>query len=246
MFIDFASYSDELLVEIQKQLRAEIAERKRTRGIKKRVEFIKNLNPLAFGDESSFNRAVHANNSASFLSLPFQEGKCGTRAKYLKSLLAQDWSYFFRGYDANQSSFYVYVHSDPRENVFVVRPEFGGNYGGLPFYVGKGQGQRAWDLKRNQGHGKKIREILSDGFEKGDLVKIVFDNLSEAKAMEIEAKLIYFFGTIYERKRGSSLLNLDLSCRPEFVGEMQKFAKTSGGGSQYRKAHKRAGVKADV
>jgi hypothetical protein len=40
--------------------------------------------------------------------------------------------------------------------------------------------------------------------------------------MELEAKLIYFFGTIYEKNRKGLLLNLDLSKRPDFVGIMHR------------------------
>lgn len=46
---------------------------------------------------------------------------------------------------------------------------------------------------------------------------------SEQKALEIEAKCIYFFGTIYEPgKRGKRgcLLNLDIPKFPEFSGVM--------------------------
>ena len=41
--------------------------------------------------------------------------------------------------------------------------------------------------------------------------------------MEIESKLIYFFGTIYEGGRKGTLLNLDLSKRPNFIGAMHHF-----------------------
>ena len=41
--------------------------------------------------------------------------------------------------------------------------------------------------------------------------------------MEIESKLILFFGSIYERKNGASLYNLDIPSRPQFNGLMAKF-----------------------
>ena len=44
--------------------------------------------------------------------------------------------------------------------------------------------------------------------------------------MELESKLIYFFGTVYERDKGSCLYNLDTSVRPEFAGEMQRLEKS--------------------
>mgnify|MGYP000373087046 CR=1 FL=1 len=70
---------------------------------------------------------------------------------------------------------------------------------------------------------KKIKEALDKGYEKKDIVKIVFSGLSERKALEIESKLILFFGSIYERKKGASLYNLDIPSRPKFNGLMAKF-----------------------
>ena len=70
---------------------------------------------------------------------------------------------------------------------------------------------------------KKIKEALDKGYEKKDIVKIVFSGLTESKALEIESKLILFFGSIYERKKGASLYNLDIPSRPESKGLMAKF-----------------------
>lgn len=122
--------------------------------------------------------------------------------------------------------YYVYAHVDARKDVFKSLPECGGNWRGMPFYIGKGIGRRAYDLKRNQGHGKRIAELLELGMGPNDIVHIAFSGLSERKALEIEAKCIYFFGSIYEPgKRGKRgrLLNLDIPKLPEFSGVMVNY-----------------------
>jgi hypothetical protein len=95
----------------------------------------------------------------------------------------------------------------------------------MPFYIGKGTLSRAHDLERNQGHGIRIRQLLSEGYQKPQIVSVLSSRLSEAQAFELESKLIYFFGTIYEKSRKGMLLNLDISLRPKFVGTMEDKSK---------------------
>lgn len=49
------------------------------------------------------------------------------------------------------------------------------------------------------------------------LIHILFDGLAEAKALELESKLIYLMGTKYEQGRKGLLVNLEIPPRPEFV-----------------------------
>jgi hypothetical protein len=119
----------------------------------------------------------------------------------------------------------IYAHIDPRypkEDIFITTEDCGGNYGGRPLYIGKGTGRRAHDLKRNEGHGKIIKEILKSDFPSISIVKIIFDGLSEQKALEMEAKLIYFFGVRYSKKRPGWLINLSEPPTPKFEGIMRK------------------------
>lgn len=177
-----------------------------------------------FDPKITLNDDVMTVNSKHLLSIPFN-GKDIMQEKrpYAQCLLNQDWSFLFESYEDQSSKFYVYAHVDPRETGFGLK-EFNLQAGkGIPFYIGKGTGDRAYDLKRNQGHGK-ILKILKDGLYEDDrIVKILFENLSERKAMEIESKLIYFFGTKYENGRKGILFNLDISKRPEFIGGMRHY-----------------------
>ncbi len=142
------------------------------------------------------------------------------RLKYYKALICQDWSHLYPR-DTHFGEFYVYAHIDPRKPDFTPGKNFGGLLPGTPFYIGKGTGQRAYDLKRNEGHGKVLRELLSLDYKPEHIVFIMFDGLSENKAYELEAKLIYFFGTIFQKNRSKGVLvNLDIPKIPDYKKEM--------------------------
>lgn len=133
--------------------------------------------------------------------------------KYLGELLDQDWSHLFFGGNAEEK-YYVYLHYEPSgKQVKFACENLEINIQGWPFYVGKGTGDRAYDMKRNQGHGQLLKQILSR-HAADEIVQIVKSGLTEAKAFELESKLIYFFGTRYERDRKGCLVNLDIPDRP--------------------------------
>lgn len=138
------------------------------------------------------------------------------------SLIQQDWSDVYPCAGGDRK-FYVYAHVDPSKAAFCSSAANGGNWGGMPFYIGKGTGARAFDLKRNQGHGKRLAALVTAGVPEEIIVKIVWDGLTEQEAFALEAKCIYFFGTVYELgkagKRGM-LLNLDVPKIPVFEGVM--------------------------
>jgi hypothetical protein len=59
---------------------------------------------------------------------------------------------------------------------------------GIPFYVGKGKGKRAWSTNRNADWKEFVNRI-------GDYnVELPYTNLSEQKALDIEKKLIADIG----------------------------------------------------
>jgi hypothetical protein len=94
-------------------------------------------------------------------------------------------------------------------------------------YIGKGTKERAFNLRRNQARGIKLKQAISNGHQRDEIVGIIKANLTELEALELEAKLIYFFGTVYEKYRAGILLNWGLSLRPEFSVAMEKLGKES-------------------
>lgn len=124
-------------------------------------------------------------------------------------MIAADWSSVYPECDG-EAKFYVYAHVYPYGNHIKHDGKFKLNLPGMPFYIGKGVGDRAWDLKRNEGHGVALRELRARGFGKEKIVHLLAEGLTESKAFEIEAKLISFFGTKFQSERKGVLLNLDM------------------------------------
>lgn len=230
MNVDFTSYPTETLVFLVKAISKEIKSRQKAcqvvsparKNAERRAKFIKSLNSDQKDKRDAANESLLIENSSSLLSVPNRNAEIQSREKYFSALIRQDWSSVYPD-DDGPKKFYVYVHVDPSKRCFVATSKCGGNYGGLPFYVGKGTGDRAYDLKRNQGHGKMIKSVLDAGFLPSDIVHVPFRMLTEAKAFEIEAKLIYFFKTVYECPKFGSLYNLDIPKVPAFTGTMARY-----------------------
>lgn len=88
-------------------------------------------------------------------------------------------------------SFCVYAHVDPTLAV--------------PFYIGKGNFKRAMSLfRRNLFHQERVQQIRSLGLE--PIVEILFNDLSEEEALQIEEREIMRFGR--EDQGTGCLLNL--------------------------------------
>jgi hypothetical protein len=203
-------------------LKEAIKAEKRKRRIKKRRVFTNRFDLTYYESREDANNAILKLNSRHLLEPPEKTRPLWQRMKYLPALLAQDWSGIYPpNPNDGRREFYVYAHVDPRKWIVTIQGSIQ-SLGGTPFYIGKGVGNRAFDLKRNQGHGKHLRLLLDAGFEPNDIVKVAFNQLTEAKAYEIEAKLICFFGTIYDATGNGVLMNLDVPKTPEWVGVMQK------------------------
>lgn len=85
---------------------------------------------------------------------------------------------------SNVAPYYVYALKDPRTNPV------------LPFYVGKGTGNRAWEHTINidaTRKGRRIQEIIDAGYEV--VTTKMADGLTEEQALRLEAELIAAFGT---------------------------------------------------
>jgi hypothetical protein len=193
------------LVELGKIIRNELKRRKGLLGVKI-------INDVEFAAPS-----VKIKQSKIIPSMP-NVSKMKHKMVYLRPILYQDWSYLFDEYDNSDKKYYVYIHKDPRLNMpgNSILPKLGKH---IPFYVGKGTGDRFKDLNRNQGHGKRIKEILNAGYTDESIPVQVATGLGERDAFVLESKLIYLFKTLYESNHGL-LVNLDIGRRPIFDSEM--------------------------
>jgi hypothetical protein len=110
--------------------------------------------------------------------------------------------------------YYVYAHLNPLRKICINKSGFRAparmifaaslGMGSMPFYIGKGMGERAHELNRNDGH-RKMRSLIR---KTGDdvLVHFIKKGLSEREALMMESKLIDIFGISL---RGGCLVNLD-------------------------------------
>lgn len=107
------------------------------------------------------------------------------------------------------NDYYVYAHCDPlyglssgQNGKSTFAPTLGLRY--IPFYVGKGIGNRAYNLNRNESHRKIRQRSLAMGKEIQAF--IIKDNLTKYEALALESKLIDIFGL---KASGGWLVNLD-------------------------------------
>jgi hypothetical protein len=138
-----------------------------------------------------------------------------TWVTHFADVMADDWSRYFVDTDG-ADDYYVYLHFDPRidRQIKLTSEECSISVSGEPFYVGKGTGLRAYDLKRNEGHGVILRQLRHEGFMAEDVVRVVAHGLTEAKALEIESKLIHFFGSRFDAANPGKLVNLATTAGP--------------------------------
>jgi hypothetical protein len=175
---------------------------------------------LALGYEPILPEKTSQTQSCVAIPLKARTPERGYSIRYLPNLLRQNWYHLFPTADDTQKRCYVYAHVDPRKGRTTLAP-LGVTLPGAPFYIGKGAGQRAYDLKRNDGHRKILTAIRAAGFPDELIVHILTKPITELQALTLEAKLIYFFGSIYEHaERPGCLINLADHIRPNFVGYM--------------------------
>lgn len=110
---------------------------------------------------------------------------------------------------SNDANYYVYAHCDPSSTLIVNRSgsaAFAASLGlqSYPFYIGKGLGNRAYDLNRNETH-RKVRQRIKS-FNRDVEVFIIAKNKTSSEALAMESKLIDIFGIL---SKGGKLCNLD-------------------------------------
>lgn len=130
----------------------------------------------------------------------------------LEDLYSTDMSPLNNNLD-NNKIYYVYAHCNPLNKLNVVgdlRHAFlaskFNNITHIPFYIGKGIGNRCFDLNRNDSH-RKIRHKILKSDQDIKVVKLA-ENLSEIDALSIEGKLIDILG-LRAYTRDGMLCNLD-------------------------------------
>ena len=172
---------------------------------------------IELGARDAMNDA-HRKSAAEFVSrrkvlvLPSED-------RSFAALDAQPWDDLFPIGDPTPK-FYVYAHmmTGARTKLFDGC-DLPFDLTRLPFYIGKGTGERAFDFNRNQGHRALLLEQQRHMRPNRPLVKILRDGLTEQQAYALESKLIYFFGTRYEVGRNGVLVNLDVPRRPDWCGK---------------------------
>jgi len=154
-----------------------------------------------------------------------------SKTSYLHELLMEDWSNLFAFANNNAKDFYVYYHTDPRESSLIyLKYDIELKFLGKPFYIGKGKNDRYKSLNsRSSSHRNKIKTLLNMNIPEDKIFIKLQENLNEREALELESKLITFFGCngeySYKRKyfsdkKGGILLNSDTSIRPENIEEI--------------------------
>jgi len=128
----------------------------------------------------------------------------------IQKIYATDISHIYRDEIEDSSrEYYVYAHCDSSKNIIAgkgAKTTFTATLGMQhpPFYIGKGKGDRAYNIKRN-GYHQKVNNKLS-GFNKQVEVCILVERLTSNEALAIESKLIDIFDL---QSRGGTLVNLD-------------------------------------
>lgn len=211
----------EILIVLRKAVNAEITRRE----VSMRTQARKLTSELQFPSED-INESVENNEGTidadvqeiGLFPLPdgVRQARIQKRLSYLPYVLAQDWTSCFATAPDDRPDFYVYAHVDPSHDALEL-PGLKRTIKGLPFYIGKGSGSRGWNLKRNEGHGKRLRALRSLGHEPSEIVQILADQLTEKQALCLEAKLIYFFGSLYDTMTKGCLVNLADHMRPTFT-----------------------------
>lgn len=132
----------------------------------------------------------------------------------IQTILNTDISFLYENSNLNQETkFYVYAHCDTTKEIKIKKTTAVQAYAAslgmksMPFYIGKGTGNRYEKSGRNGYHTKITNKKLNNTER-----IILKNNLSESEALQLESKLIDIFGlTVY----GGYLINIDEGLQSE-------------------------------
>lgn len=137
--------------------------------------------------------------------------RCRRTFHYCRDIYETDISSLYEemGLD-EEKKYYVYVHQNPmykltankKNGIMLFTATLGLEY--MPFYVGKGVGDRWKILNRNDTY-NKVKKLINEN-NKQVLPKIIAEGLTEKEALCIESKLIDIYGIISYK---GILTNLD-------------------------------------
>jgi len=175
------------------------------------------------------------NDNAGFYDPP---KKWNSQRSILIDFLKEDWRFLFPNVDDTKKDYYVYYHVNPNTDKFCCQKSFDEGdillrFAGTPFYIGKGKGKR---YKRSSGrstsHVNLLNTYYESGYEPDDICKILQEGLTELEALELESKLITYFGcyteTIPMKKHftgfsNGTLINSDVGKRPFWILDLIRF-----------------------
>jgi hypothetical protein len=149
-------------------------------------------------------------------------------SKYNSSTILPAMEEMYKLDNCTTGNYYVYAHCNPLKplsittnlkHLFLASMFPSIKY--EPFYIGKGVGNRAYELSRNDSH-RKIRSSIIK-YKKDIEVCILDKNLSEDSALAKESKLIDILGLISLSKHGL-LANIDEGADASYRREQYKLA----------------------
>lgn len=127
----------------------------------------------------------------------------------IEAILKEDISFLYDDMKLDgERKYYVYAHCNPNEVIDITKKNpyhilaasFGMQY--LPFYIGKGTGDRYTKGDRNRNYHKIANKHINNNINK----LIIRKDLSELESLELESKLIDIFGLAIH---GGYLINID-------------------------------------